>query len=290
MSQSPVASNAEQIEFWNGATGVTWAARAQRMDELLAPISDAVIAQANCTATDRVLDVGCGCGDTSLRMAATGARVSGVDISAPMLERARQRARAEGSATTFIEADASSAALPADHTLLFSRFGVMFFAAPTAAFSHLHGTLAADGRLCFVCWQAPQLNPWIMTPMAAARPLLAPQPTLDPHAPGPFAFAEPDYVRDILGGARFTDIRTTSLVTPLRLGETLDAALDMVCEVGPLSRVVSELDATTRTAVLAAVRAALQPHCGDAGVELDAACWIVQARASATQSFTKALR
>lgn len=273
------ASNAEQIEFWNGEAGASWAKRQQRMDALLAPISDAVIACARCGPSDRVLDIGCGCGDTSLRLADSGARVTGVDISQPMLNRAKQRAREQRSAAAFVLADAASAAFTADHTLLFSRFGVMFFAEPTAAFTNLRGALRAGGRLCFVSWQPPQNNPWIMTPMLAARPLLPPQPTLDPHAPGPFAFAEPDYVHTILTGAGFKDIAIDPFTTLLVLGNDVDSAVEMISDVGPLSRSLATVDAATRTAVVGAVRQTLQATKTESGVALGAACWIVRANA-----------
>jgi SAM-dependent methyltransferase len=272
-------SNAEQIEFWNGEAGASWAKRQQRMDALLAPISDATIAAARCEPGDRVLDVGCGCGDTSLRLAKSGARVTGVDVSEPMLTRAKERAREERSSATFTLADASTATLTADHTLLFSRFGVMFFSAPTAAFTNLHRALRGDGRLCFVCWQPPQNNPWIMTPTLAARPFLPPQPTLDPRAPGPFAFAEADYVRSILTEAGFKNVAIDPFTTALVLGDGIDSAVEMVCEVGPLSRSLSTIDTATRAAVVAAVRQTLQANTTPRGVALGAACWIVRANA-----------
>jgi SAM-dependent methyltransferase len=273
------ASNAEQIEFWNGEAGASWAKRQQRMDALLAPISDAVIAAARCEPGDRVLDVGCGCGDTTLRLASSGARVTGVDVSEPMLARAKQRAREERSGATFVLGDAATSTLTNDHTLLLSRFGVMFFSAPTAAFANLHGALSKDGRLCFVCWQPPQNNPWIMTPMLAARPLLPPQPTLDPHAPGPFAFAEPDYVRTILTDAGFAKVVIDPFTAALVLGDDIESAVEMVCEVGPLSRSLTAVDATTRAAVVATVRKTLQTNITPRGVALGAACWIVRANA-----------
>lgn len=272
-------SNAEQIEFWNGYAGASWAKQQQRMDALLAPISDAVIAAAQCSARDRVLDIGCGCGDTSLRLAQSGAAVTGIDISRPMLERAQQRAVETRSSAKFVLADAATATLSRDRSLLFSRFGVMFFAAPAAAFANLHSALVGDGRLCFVCWQPPQDNPWIMTPMLAARPLLPPQPTLDPHAPGPFAFAEPDYVRSILHEAGFSDVAIDPFTTALTVGSDVDSALEMVCEVGPLSRSLANVDAQTRNAVVAAVRQTLLPKVTKQGIALGAACWIVRAKA-----------
>ena len=121
--------------------------------------------------------------------------------------RARANARPRnGLAATFTLGDAAETRFDAEYDLLFSRFGVMFFGDPTAAFANLHGALRASAKLCFVCWQAPNFNPWISVPFSVALPLLPPQPTLEPRAPGPFAFAEPDYVREILTGAGFKSV------------------------------------------------------------------------------------
>ena len=278
MTDKPaIGGNAEQIEFWNGDAGATWARRQQRMDVLLAPISDAAMQACRIATGDRVLDVGCGCGDTTLSMTQRGAIATGVDVSEPMLARARERATAGAHAATFIHGDAAVTSFATKYDLLFSRFGVMFFDAPTAAFTNLRRALRGGGALCFVCWQPVQRNAWIWTPMNAARPLLPPQPTPDPRAPGPFAFADPDYVRDILGGAGFTDVRIDTLTTSLVLGSDVDSALEMVCEVGPLSRSLAGIDPAVRARIVATVREPLQANVTAAGVSLGAACWIVHA-------------
>jgi SAM-dependent methyltransferase len=271
--------NDEQIEYWNGDAGATWTRRQDRMDAMLAPIGDATLERCPVNAGDKVLDVGCGCGDTTLRFAARGAIATGVDISKPMLARARERAAAKGLAATFTLADAAEARFDTQYDVLFSRFGVMFFSDPTAAFTNLHRALRASARLCFVCWQPPRLNPWISVPFAAAQPLLPPQPTLEPRAPGPFAFAEPDYVREILTGAGFKSISIDPLTTTLTIGSNIDDALEQICEVGPLSRSLADVDPSIRTRVIAAVREQLQPNLTSAGVALGAACWIVRAAA-----------
>ena len=272
-------TNAEQIDYWNGEAGAMWAKRQDRMDALLAPISEAALQACTAGAGERVLDVGCGCGDTSLRLAGRGATVVGVDISKPMLERARERASAVRASATFVLGDAAATHFEHDYHHVFSRFGVMFFADPTAAFTNIRSALRAGGKLCFVCWQPPQLNAWISAPFGAARPLLPPQPTLDPRAPGPFAFAEPDYVREILGGAGFRDVRVDALTTTLMLGRDVETALEMVCEVGPLSRSLAGMDPALRSRIIEAVRAPLQAALTSSGVALGASCWIVTASA-----------
>ena len=253
-------TNAEQIEFWNGDAGAMWAKRQERMDALLAPISEAALKACTVKAGDRVLDIGCGCGETSLRLAQRGATVVGVDISRPMLARANERAQTERASATFELGDAAVTRFEPIYDQVFSRFGVMFFGDPTAAFANIRTGLLSGGKLCFVCWQPPQ-------------------PALDPRAPGPFAFAEPDYVRDVLGGAGFRDVRVDPLTTSLVLGRDVDSALEMVCEVGPLSRSLAGLDPAQRAPIVAAVRAPLQAALSPAGVVLGASCWIVHATA-----------
>ena len=272
-------TNAEQIEFWNGDAGAMWTKRQERMDALLAPISEAVLKACTVKAGDRVLDVGCGCGETSLRLAERGVTVVGVDISKPMLARARERASSSRASATFILGDAAETRFERVYDQMFSRFGVMFFVDPTAAFTNIRSALRPGGKLCFVCWQPPQLNAWISAPLAVARPLLPPQPTLDPRAPGPFAFAEPDYVRGILGGAGFRDVRIDALTTSLVLGRDVETALEMVCEVGPLSRSLAGLDPALRARIVEAVREPLQAAMTTGGVKLGASCWIAHASA-----------
>ena len=273
-----MSSNQEQIDYWNGQAGETWVRAQARLDALLEPITEALLARASVTADDRVLDVGCGCGGTSLALADRAAAVYGVDVSSPMIEHARARA-GDRPGVRFEVADAASADFAPDHDLLFSRFGVMFFADPRSAFRNLHGALASDGRVCFVCWQAPRANPWMAVAGAAVQPFL-PEPTAppDPKAPGPFAFADPDHVRGVLGDAGFADVALEDLRTDLRLAGDLDEALEFQMEIGPLARVMAELDGEARAAALDAARTALAAHLDDDGLRLGATCWIVTAR------------
>lgn len=272
------ASNQEQIDYWNGEAGNTWVESQERLDRLLAPISERLLERAAATRSDRVIDIGCGCGQTSIELARTGAAVCGIDISAPMLAQARRRA-ADIPGLQFTEIDAATADFSPDHTLLFSRFGVMFFADPVAAFSNLHRAIAADGRLCFACWQAPRENPWMAVAGRAVQPFLpVPEVEPDPRAPGPFAFAEPDYVRAILTRAGFSNIDLQSIRPTLHVADTLDEAIEFQGRVGPVARALAELEGEAREAALAAARDALSGHMTEAGLDLAAACWIVTAR------------
>lgn len=269
--------NATQIEFWNGEAAEAWVRHEADLDRLLAPLSERALERAAVRPGERVLDVGCGAGATSLALVARGARVTGIDISAPMLARARERASAAGADAGFVLADATHHRFDPEHDLLFSRFGVMFFADPIAAFRNLRGGLRDTGRACFLCWRALRENPWIGAPLGAVLAHLPSQPPADPRAPGGFAFADPDYLNGILNSAGFREVRIESLDAELTLGADLESAYTLFSRISPLRALLAEADTATRAAAESAARAALAAHAGDAGVRLGAACWVVSA-------------
>ena len=271
-------SNAEQIDYWNGQAGETWVQAAAQTDRLLAPISELAIQRAAVQPGERVVDVGCGCGTTSLELADAGAQVWGVDVSEPMLALATKRAGVRDD-LRFSVGDAAEQAFTPDHQLVFSRFGVMFFDEPAAAFANIRTGLVRGGRLCFVCWQAPRENPWMSIGGQAVAPFLPqPQTPIDPRAPGPFAFADKGYLRSILQVAGFSQIRIESIKPTLHLADSLDEAMEFQGRIGPVSRVLGELEGETKAKALEAARAALAEQLTPEGINLGAACWLVTAR------------
>jgi SAM-dependent methyltransferase len=285
MPLPPEGPNAEQITYWNDQAGPTWVAVQASIDEQIRPLGRLAMECAELRPGARVLDVGCGCGDTTIELAARVApdgEVLGVDISAPMLHRADAQARAAGVVARFELADAQTAPWEPDRfDVLFSRFGVMFFADPAGAFANLRRALRRGGRLAFVCWQNMADNPWMVVPMSAALPLLPPQPPPVPGAPGPFAFADPDHVRAVLARAGFADVALESVRQPLAVGggQDLDATVDFVLRMGPTARALrAAADPALPPRVAAAVREALQPYETADGVRMDSASWIVTAR------------
>ncbi|MDA1076907.1 MAG: class I SAM-dependent methyltransferase [Proteobacteria bacterium] len=270
------ADNEAQIEFWNGQAGRTWADAQVQMDVMLAPLSAIAIDKANPQPGERAIDVGCGCGDTSVAMAQRGAAVWGVDISEPMLDRAKERAKGRKD-LAFSKTDAATQAYTPDHPLLFSRFGVMFFADPIGAFKNLRTALTDDGRMVFICWQAPSANPWMSIAARALQPFLTAPPSADPRAPGPFAFADRDYLIDVLTQAGFANVRVEGATTNLHLGDNLDEVIRFQGEIGPIARALAELQGEERDKALRAVRDALSAHMTSDGLDLQAACWLVSA-------------
>jgi SAM-dependent methyltransferase len=264
------------IEYWNGPVGERWARLQETIDASLAEIHAALMTFANPRPRERVLDVGCGAGTTSYALAkAVGneGSVTGVDISEPMLEAARKR----GIGVNFRKADAATHLFHPTHDLVFSRFGVMFFEDPPRAFANLKKALRMRGRLAFVCWRALKENIWATVPLAAAGDLVPPQPASDPLAPGPFALADADRIRAILGKAGYRTVRIEPLDSVVILGVTAEEAAAQALNIGPLARAATGLDEPVRDKIRLAVAAALARYETAQGVRMPAACWLVAA-------------
>lgn len=275
----------DQTEFWN-EHGNTWVVWQERLDRQIAPYGRLALDALAPKPGEAILDVGCGCGDTLLalaeRVGAEG-RVVGLDVSAPMLARARERvAEAGASQVTILEGDAAKASLePESFDAMFSRFGVMFFDEPAQAFSNFHTALRPGGRLAFVCWRGPQDNPWITVPMAAVATLLEFPPPPPPGSPGMLSLADQARVRGILTEAGFTNIALRSEdLAMVPGGGSLDGAVEMFMEIGPVAAALrtSEADSATRQRVEDAVRQAFATQGGGEQVELGSGCWLVTAR------------
>ncbi|HEY2032426.1 MAG TPA: class I SAM-dependent methyltransferase [Rhizomicrobium sp.] len=274
------ARNAGQIEMWNGLVGQKWARLQDKTDLMLNNITDHLMPFACAKPGERALDIGCGCGSTTFRLAMSvqpNGSVAGVDISAPMLDVARARSQAMNADIPFLLEDASSYDFQPVFDLVFSRFGVMFFDDPVAAFKNIRTALAPNGRLAFVCWRDFKENPWAFAPYIAAKPFLPEQPQTDPTAPGPFAFADADRLRKILSDAGFNDIRIEKLDTTSSMGANADEAADESLNIGPLSRAANELPEETRQKIRAVAKEALAKFQTPAGIAPPAACWLVGA-------------
>jgi SAM-dependent methyltransferase len=277
--------NADQIAYWNGTGGQRWADRQQAQDILLKPIADALIDRAKPKAGERVIDVGCGGGATSIAFAqevGSSGHVLGVDVSGPMLARARASAPKE-LPVDFVLADATVYPFdPASFDLLASRFGVMFFAEPSRSFANMRRALGLSGRLAFACWREPRENPFFMAPLQAVYKHVPKLPQQGPEDPGPFSFASEARVHRILGEAGFTGIAMEphNLTLDVAIGRGLDAAVQGALEIGPASRALEGHPADVRAAAMNSIREVLATFAKGETVPLPASIWIVTARAS----------
>lgn len=278
-----MSTNAAQIAYWDQSAGPRWTGSQPEMDRVLAPLGRLALEAAAPAPGERVLDVGCGCGDSILALSelvgSTG-HVVGVDVSGPMLARANERADAAGADNvSLFLADAQTHTVDHRVDLVYSRFGVMFFADPAAAFANLRGALRPGGRLAFVCWQSLERNPWMAWPLAVVERHLGPATQAGLGEPGPFAFADADHVRSILGQAGFVDIQVAPVEGPLWLAADLDAAVRLVTEsVGMSASMLREATPEVRAAAVAELRAELTSQVGREGVYLGFAVWVVTAR------------
>ncbi len=280
-------TNDEQIVYWNEKAGPKWVAMQERLDTQLESFTRAALDRAALRPGERVLDIGCGCGASTLDAAARvrpGGSVMGADVSRPMLDRARERAKTGATTNaTFVEADAQTFAFaPGEFDAAISRFGVMFFVDPAAAFANIRRALKPGGRLCFICWRPMIENPWVLIPLrAASRHLELPTPP-DPTAPGPFAFGDAERLRAILNTAGYDDVLVEKHDSRLAIGSAtdLEKAVDFAMDIGPVSALLLEKSDETRSAVRSSIREAMQPHLTPAGVVVDWAAWLVSARSA----------
>ena len=277
-----VPPNEGQIAFWATSAGARWVAAQESLDAMLGPLGQVMLDRAGPQSGERAIDVGCGCGDTTLELArrvGPGGEVLGVDVSAPMLAKATARATESGIANLAFDCmDAQTAALPPAYNLVVSRFGVMFFDDPVAAFANLRSALEPGGRITFACWQEFDRNRWMALPLEIAERHCGPAERAAPGEPGPFAFADPDVVRGVLTAAGFSLIAVAADETPLVLGADIDAAVQIAQLTGPSSALLGSAPEDVRERAIADIRSTLAEHLTDDGVCLAGAAWIVSAR------------
>ena len=276
------AFNEDQRARWNGIDGEYWTEQQERLDRTLAPVIKPLLEFAAPVEGSTVIDVGCGCGATTIELARTvglEGRVIGLDISEPMLARARERLHSFPNAMCVL-GDAGSLLL-ADTAaeLIVSRFGVMFFGNPVAAFANLRTGLAPGGRLRFACWRPIDENPWLRIPLHAVYEHAPRLPKPDPEEPGPFSFADTTRVTRILTAAGFTEPEFTPLDIHMDLapGGNLEDAVEQSSQMGPAKRALAEQPEEIRAAAIESIREALAPYASATGVKLAGAVWLVGA-------------
>jgi SAM-dependent methyltransferase len=281
-----MTANAEQAAHWNSGEEVGhWLKSQARYDQMLSVFSVMIFDAIRLEAGESLLDVGCGSGATTRAAAELVApgTAFGVDLSEAMLERARADAEAAGITNiSFEQADVQVHPFPAEiFDAVISRFGIMFFDDPVAAFANLRRATRPGGRLAFVCWQALGENEWLLVPGAAVAEHVPLPPPTAPGAPGMFAFANPDRPREVLETAGWRAVTVTSRHTPMLVGGggTVDDAVQFLRE-GSIGRtLLANAAPAAASRALGAVRDALAAHVAPAGVQLDAAVWLCQATA-----------
>lgn len=275
--------NLDQQQFWNEVKGEFWVTLKPRIDTLLLPFGVEALKALKAIPNERILDVGCGTGDTSLELAkvvGSGGEVRGIDLSRPMLEKAR--AGASGlpkGVVTFQEGDAEVEVFAPNYfDAVFSRFGVMFFDDPIAALGNIRSAVKSGGRLAYVCWASRKDNPWIRIPTGAARGFLEIPPAPPEDAPGQFAMEREARIIDVLSRAGWSDIKVHKFEMEHNMGDSLNDAASFICQMGPMSEPFSDASQAVREKCIAAVEGALEPYAASSGIEMKFSTWIVEAK------------
>ncbi|MBW4708871.1 methyltransferase domain-containing protein [Roseobacter sp. YSTF-M11] len=280
------SSNADQAEFWTRDAGHKWVEQQEMLDAFMQPVLSGLLARADLQPGERVLDIGCGTGASSLQAAdAVGASgfVLGADISPTMLAQAHKRA-AGIAQLTFALADAAEHPFDTatfDHMI--SRFGVMFFSDPVAAFSNIASSLKPGARVTFASWGQIPNNPWFTIAAQAAKAQLGAPPAVDPDEPGPFAFRDVDRVLAILTEAGFAAIDADVVALHLTPPGPPSQVSQMATRVGPAARTVAHFEASDEDAraIAARVQDAFRSFETPQGVRIPAEINFFQARAKA---------
>lgn len=274
--------NAQQADLWNDASGKAWVELQPVLDQVLEPFERLLADAVDPGAGGDVLDVGCGAGATTMAMArriGVSGHCTGLDISRPLVDLATARAKAQGLANaSFVRGDAQTHALDAARfDAVISRFGVMFFDDPIAAFANVRQATRSGGKLAFVAWRSPTDNDFMTAAVRAAAPLLPPRPAFDPDAPGQFAFADAGKVERILQAGGWSAVGIERVDMACQMAEA--DLLAYVTRLGPVGAALREVDEATAAKVKAVLIPAFAPYLKDGTARFNAACWLVIARA-----------
>lgn len=272
----------DQETLWAGQSGERWLANVSRFEGMIKPIGDVLIEQARCCQDEHIVDVGCGAGATSIEIArqvgASGS-VIGLDISPVLVAEAAKRAEVLGLENLrFMLGDAAVASLPTGQAdCIVSRFGIMFFSNPHAAFTHIHGFLKSSGRLSIACWSTLSQNLWIfeVTNILAAH---FPLPTPVPRAPGAFAFAEPIYVEEILQSSGFKEIDISPWQNNLFIGgsgSNPESAAEFLLKASSVGQLLEDLSDSVKTAIHSELSERLKAYYTKDGVQMPASAWLI---------------
>jgi SAM-dependent methyltransferase len=281
VTQPQTEANKAQTELWNGGAGRNWVEQNAMLDRLFEPFEQPLVDAIREHGARAVLDVGCGAGATTFAVARSlkgQGRSTGLDLSAPLIDLARRRAAEQAvDNADFVVADAQQHAFqPASFDAVISRFGVMFFDDPVAAFANLRRAARPEASLACIVWRGTDENPFMAAAERAAGPLLPELPRRAPDAPGQFAFADPDRVGGILSAAGWRDADLQPL--DVACAVPADDLETYATRMGPVGLMLPSLEAGRRAAVIEAVRRGFAPFLADGVARFTAACWLVRAR------------
>lgn len=279
------AINADMLSFWNGQGGHIWVARQAHTDTTLTPVTDALLASAAPRSGEHVLDIGCGCGGPTLEFArAVGPKghVIGYDISGPMLVEADRRAKAASITNVDWRQEDPATTNLGSYDLLVSAFGVMFFGDMVGAFTNMRRAAKPGARMALACWRGLAENPWMEVPMNAVAQHLPPRPKGTPNAPGMFAFANPDYVTQVLTAAGWSAPRFEKFDCALDIaaGRGLEEAVVQSTQIGAVNSWLRNQPPEIIAASTQSLRDALAPHTSGASTRLPGAVWLIGSTAA----------
>ena len=277
--------NKNQKDFWSGKGGDIWGERQNAMDTMLSPLGEAALNKLNFNEEENVLDIGCGCGHTTLNIAkriGPSGNVTGLDISEPMLKRSKESAvEMSISNTSFKCVDVQTEDLGDQiYSAAFSRFGVMFFEDSIAAFKNINKSLISGGYLSFVCWQSPAVNPWQSLFIQEIKKFLE-LPSPPPRSPGPFAFMESEYVSSILEESKFQDITIEGHEAEVNMfsGRSLSDSVKDYISINPVvTEMLKESSENQIAEIINSGIEAFSPYYSEKGLIFPSATWLVTAR------------
>ena len=277
--------NKNQKDFWSGKGGDIWVERQNAMDTMLSPLGEAALNKLNFNEEENVLDIGCGCGHTTLNIAkriGPSGSVTGLDISEPMLKRAKESAvEMSTTNTSFKCVDVQTEDLGDQiYSAAFSRFGVMFFEDSIAAFKNINKSLISGGYLSFVCWQSPAVNPWQSLFIQEVKKFLD-LPSPPPRSPGPFAFMESEYVSSILEESKFQDITIEGHEAEVNMfsGRSLSDSVKDYISINPVvTQMLKESSENQIAEIVNSGIEAFSPYYSEKGLIFPSATWLVTAR------------
>ena len=276
--------NKKQKEFWSGKGGDVWVEKQNAMDVMLEPLGAAALSKLPNDLGEHILDIGCGCGSTTLSIAEhlpKNSRITGVDISEPMLDQARKLSLERNLSNTDFQVMDIQTELDEENTYsaAFSRFGVMFFETPVLAFKNIHRSLQQEAKLSFVCWQSPQLNPWQALSIQVIKKFVD-LPSPPPRSPGPFAFAEINYLESIMVDSDFKDIAIESHEEQITMfvGKSLEEASNDYLSINPVvTAMLEESSQEVKDDISGALQNLFEEYSDGNGLHFPSATWLVTA-------------